>query len=115
MNGSDRPTPSKKARCSGADEAEANRRRTVASVKGKWGAAVESVQSGAFAMWDQFLAKKSRRTFTLSCMTFQDCFNIDLERLKNCCIHVVGPGGLLIPFCARYCTSLDGTPLYPER
>ncbi len=33
-------------------------------------------------------------------MHFQDCYNMDLERLKRCGIHYVTPDNSLIPFCA---------------
>ena len=38
----------------------------------------------------------------ISGMAFQDAWNIDLERLRRCCIHVVTPERKLIPFCAYY-------------
>jgi hypothetical protein len=38
----------------------------------------------------------------ISGMAFQDAWNIDLERLRRCCIHVVTPQRKLIPFCAYY-------------
>jgi len=111
-----RPRPSPRGSCREKDEAEGHRSGTVRNVKGRWSPPTAPFKlDGPFALWDRFLAKRSRRTFTLSCMAFQDCYTVDLERLKNCCIHVVGPGGRLIPFCARYCTASDGTPLYPER
>ena len=50
--------------------------------------------------FDRFLASAGiHQRFTLSCMAFQDAMTLDLERVKGCCIHVVNPGGLLIPFC----------------
>ena len=47
-------------------------------------------------------------------MAFQDAWNIDLERLQRCCIHVVTTGLKLIPFCAYYLTSSHGQRLYPR-
>jgi len=44
-------------------------------------------------------------------MAFQDAWNIDLERLQRCCIHVVTTGLKLIPFCAYYLTSSTGQRL----
>ncbi len=38
----------------------------------------------------------------ISGMAFQDPWNIDLERLRRCCVHVVTPELNLIPFCAYY-------------
>jgi len=50
--------------------------------------------------------------FSLSAMAFQDAWNLDLERLRGCCIHVVAPDGRLVPFCAFNLTSARGEPLY---
>jgi len=61
---------------------------------------------------DRFLARARTHTFSLSAMAFQDCWNIDLERLQGCCIHIATENGKLIPFCAYNLTSLDGSTLY---
>jgi uncharacterized radical SAM superfamily Fe-S cluster-containing enzyme len=45
-------------------------------------------------------------------MAFQDAWNLDLERLKDCCIHVAAPDGRLVPFCAYNLTSSRGESLY---
>jgi 7,8-dihydro-6-hydroxymethylpterin dimethyltransferase len=44
----------------------------------------------------------------ISGMAFQDAWNIDLERLQRCCIHVVTSQQNLIPFCAYYLTDAGG-------
>ncbi len=61
---------------------------------------------------DRFLARARTHTFSLSAMAFQDVWNLDLERLQGCCIHVVSPEGKLIPFCAYNLTSSMGKRLY---
>jgi uncharacterized radical SAM superfamily Fe-S cluster-containing enzyme len=61
---------------------------------------------------DRFIARTSAHTLAVSAMAFQDCWTLDLERLKGCCIHAVSPDGRLIPFCAYNLTSQDGTTLY---
>lgn len=61
---------------------------------------------------DRFLARARTYTFSLSAMAFQDVWNLDLERLRGCCIHIVSPQGNLIPFCAYNLTSNQGRPLY---
>ena len=61
---------------------------------------------------DRFLQRARTHTFSLSAMAFQDVWNLDLERLRGCCIHVVAPSGNLIPFCAYNLTSNQGRPLY---
>lgn len=62
--------------------------------------------------FDRFLARARTHTFSISAMAFQDVWNLDLERLRGCCIHVVAPDGCLIPFCAYNLTSNQGGPLY---
>jgi 7,8-dihydro-6-hydroxymethylpterin dimethyltransferase len=61
---------------------------------------------------DTFLSEVSARTFTVSAMAFQDVENIDLERLKGCCISVISNDGKLVPFCAYNLTSREGVSLY---
>jgi 7,8-dihydro-6-hydroxymethylpterin dimethyltransferase len=61
---------------------------------------------------DRFLARARTHTFSISAMAFQDVWNLDLERLKGCCIHVVSPEGKLVPFCAYNLTSSMGKRLY---
>ena len=41
---------------------------------------------------------------SISGMPFQDVWNIDIERLKGCCVHVVGAAGRLVPLL---CIPLD--------
>jgi uncharacterized radical SAM superfamily Fe-S cluster-containing enzyme len=53
--------------------------------------------------FDGFLDRVRSHGFTLSAMAFQDCYNIDLERLRRCSLHVYA-NGKTIPFCARYLT-----------
>lgn len=62
--------------------------------------------------FDRFLARARTHTFSLSAMVFQDVWNLDLERLRGCCIHIVSPQGYLVPFCAYNLTSSEGKPLY---
>ncbi len=64
---------------------------------------------------DDFLREAAVRTFTLSAMAFQDADNLDLERLKGCCISVISPDGRLVPFCAYNLTSREGKSLYRRR
>jgi 7,8-dihydro-6-hydroxymethylpterin dimethyltransferase len=51
----------------------------------------------------------------ISGMAFQDAWNIDLERLQRCCIHVVTAQQKLIPFCAYYLTHAGGQRLVDMR
>jgi uncharacterized radical SAM superfamily Fe-S cluster-containing enzyme len=48
-------------------------------------------------------------------MAFQDADNLDLERLRGCCISVASHDGKLVPFCAYNLTSREGKSLYRHR
>jgi len=38
---------------------------------------------------DRFLELARNRSFSISAMAFQDVWNLDLERLRDCCIHTL--------------------------
>jgi uncharacterized radical SAM superfamily Fe-S cluster-containing enzyme len=61
---------------------------------------------------DGFLERVKTRMLSISCMAFQDVWNLDLERARDCCIHVVAPDGRMIPFCLYNLTSASGERLY---
>ena len=48
-----------------------------------------------------FLQRVRSHGFTVTAMAFQDAWNLDLERLKRCSLHVF-KGGKFIPFCMHY-------------
>ncbi len=62
--------------------------------------------------WDTLLERKRTHSFFISGMAFQDAWNLDLERLRDCCIHIASPDGRLIPFCAYNLTDREGRSLY---
>jgi uncharacterized radical SAM superfamily Fe-S cluster-containing enzyme len=53
---------------------------------------------------DYFASRSKSHAFTLTAMAFQDSWNIDLERLRSCSLHVFNDGRI-VPFCANYLTS----------
>ena len=53
-----------------------------------------------------------RKYLTIGGMAFQDVWNIDLERLKYCTIHIIGREQSLVPLCAKYLTTAGGKRLY---
>ncbi|WP_198853327.1 radical SAM (seleno)protein TrsS [Alicyclobacillus sp. SO9] len=61
---------------------------------------------------DRFLQRAQTHALTVSGMAFQDAWNLDLERLRDCCIHTVAPDGKLIPFCAYNLTDSRGHYFY---
>ncbi|HET6413081.1 MAG TPA: radical SAM protein [Anaeromyxobacter sp.] len=64
------------------------------------------------AALDRIIAEAAGASFCISGMAFQDAWTIDLARLRECFIHVAGPGGRVIPFCAYNLTSASGQPLH---
>jgi uncharacterized radical SAM superfamily Fe-S cluster-containing enzyme len=53
--------------------------------------------------FDGFLDRVHSHGFTITAMAFQDCLNIDLERLRRCSLHAY-VDGKVIPLCVRYLT-----------
>jgi uncharacterized radical SAM superfamily Fe-S cluster-containing enzyme len=51
--------------------------------------------------FDGFLEQVRGFGFTVTAMAFQDAWNIDLERLRQCSLHVY-KDGRFIPFCSYY-------------
>jgi hypothetical protein len=74
----------------------------------------DSIGSSPFGEWDVFLARTKTHTFCISGMAFQDAWNLDLDRLRDCCIHTISPDGRLIPFCAYNLTDRHGRSLYRQ-
>lgn len=91
-------------------EREADRISQRASGSGAVGGAAATAdgETGGCADmmdFDAFLARVAANGFTVTGMAFQDAYNLDLERLRRCSLHVYD-GGRIIPFCARYLTSI---------
>jgi hypothetical protein len=61
---------------------------------------------------DGFIERARSHTLSVSAMAFQDAWTLDLDRLRDCCIHVWDPAHGLVPFCAYNLTAADGTALY---
>lgn len=63
---------------------------------------------------DDFLERIEQYTLAVSCMTFMDAWNLDLDRLRECYIHMISQKEKmdLVPFCAYNMTAADGRTLY---
>jgi 7,8-dihydro-6-hydroxymethylpterin dimethyltransferase len=71
-------------------------------------------ESGSGCTLDSFTVLIDRiqsHSLCISGMAFQDAWNIDLERLQRCCVHVATAQKQLIPFCAYYMTDSNGRRL----
>lgn len=60
--------------------------------------------TGSLSM-EGFLARVKSHGFTVTAMAFQDAGNLDMERLRQCSLHVYRDGKH-IPFCAYYLSPL---------
>ena len=69
-----------------------------------------SIDTSSF---DRFLADK-KTSLSISGMAFQDAWNLDLERLRECFLHVLSPEQKLVPLCAYNLTGTFGQTLYRE-
>jgi uncharacterized radical SAM superfamily Fe-S cluster-containing enzyme len=56
---------------------------------------------------DEFADRVKSHGFTVTAMAFQDKWNLDLERLRRCSLHVCD-GERLVPFCAYYIGAQNG-------
>ncbi len=61
---------------------------------------------------DSFISRARTHTLSISAMAFQDAWNLDLERVQDCCIHVFSKERFLVPFCLYNLTNKDGKSLY---
>jgi uncharacterized radical SAM superfamily Fe-S cluster-containing enzyme len=61
---------------------------------------------------ENFLSRLNTHTLSVSGMAFQDAWNLDLERLRDCHISVISRDSGIIPFCAYNLTSRSGGALY---
>jgi hypothetical protein len=101
--------------CCAPVRAEEGSRQAKASVARHWQAPgkIELPRAGqAEDGLDRFIRQSATHMFCVSGMAFQDVWNLDLDRLKGCCIHSVSDHGRLIPFCAYNLTSCRGKGLY---
>jgi 7,8-dihydro-6-hydroxymethylpterin dimethyltransferase len=76
----------------------------------KYTEAAPPQESGFLPEPEQIFNRIQSHSLCLSGMAFQDVWNIDLQRLNRCCIHVATPDKL-IPFCSYYLTDMQGRRL----
>jgi len=115
--------------CSGMEKAEEGATQSISYVARQWSAPSStdpSAQSSEccsspstgrprstdFISLDDFVSRARTHTFSISAMAFQDVWSLDLERVRDCCIHVMAPDRRLIPFCAYNLTDVQGHGLY---
>lgn len=59
--------------------------------------------SGSSMSMEDFLDRAKSHGFTITAMAFQDAGNLDIERLRQCSLHVY-KDGRMVPFCSYYLT-----------
>jgi uncharacterized radical SAM superfamily Fe-S cluster-containing enzyme len=108
--------------CPPPEPAQEGALRTIARVSRNWAGPSQTMDSADTASrmpdpgqpipLDEFIVLARQRTLSVSAMAFQDVWNLDMERVRDCCIHVVAPDGRLVPFCLYNLTSANGKSLY---
>lgn len=99
--------------CGSIEKAAEGAVKAKAFVVRKWSnATCDCEQKEGDSDWDNILKNIQKKSFSISAMAFQDVWNVNLERIKDCCIHVVAKDGRLIPFCMYNLTNQDGKSLY---
>lgn len=102
----------KRSCCSSESEkAEEGANKAKAFVARNWSYQKQAKEE-KLSDWDAILSAIANNAFSISGMAFQDVWNVNLERIKECCIHVSTADGKLIPFCAYNLTNNEGESLY---
>jgi len=121
--------PYKETCCAGMERAEEGATQSISYVARQWSAppsispnaffsegcsspSTGGSRSTDFISLDDFISRARTHTFSISAMAFQDVWNVDLERVRDCCIHVMAPNCHLVPFCAYNLTDVQGHALY---
>lgn len=86
-----------------ADAAHGTFRQVSSGVSGNISPATPPGDSWDLSSLDNFLIRSRSHAFTISAMAFQDAYTLDLERLRQCSLHVYSKGRIM-PFCSHYLT-----------
>lgn len=110
-------TSNKNSCCENVERAEVGAEKSKNFTARNWNGVKSSnkvvkLSRGKADTWDSIIYTIKNFSFSISGMAFQDAWNFDIERLKDCCIHTVSPDGKLIPFCAYNVTDCSGNYMY---
>ena len=103
---------SKRNNCCSVESGIEGSNKNVSFIEKNWSAADIRSYKPKKNSFDELALKLKKGFFTVSAMAFQDAWNLDIERLMDCCIHVIDKEGKLIPFCAYNLTSKENKSLY---
>jgi len=101
--------------CSQPEPASEGARRSRLVTAKHWSAPKAEAATGKpriMGEWEDFLELARKYHFSISGMAFQDAWNLDLERLRECYIMQVSEDNKVIPFCAYNLTDQQGRSLY---
>ena len=98
--------------CGCVQKAEEGAVKAKVYVSNNWSSRGPESRRDKTDAWDRILDRIKNYSFNISAMAFQDVWNVDLNRVMDCCIHVVSPEGKLIPFCMYNITNTEGKSLY---
>ncbi|MBX4267672.1 radical SAM (seleno)protein TrsS [Clostridium estertheticum] len=105
-------TVSRKNECCGEENGKEGSKKSKRFVERNWSGVKINKYIPKKNSFEELNQKIKNGFFSISGMAFQDAWNVDTQRLKDCCIHVVSKEGNLIPFCAYNITTLDQKKLY---
>jgi len=103
---------SQKNNCCGVENGKVGSFKAVKFVEQNWSGVKINKYIPKKNSFEELAQKIRKGFFSISGMAFQDAWNVDTERLKDCCIHVVSKEGNLIPFCAYNITAYNQKKLY---
>lgn len=103
---------SKKRSCCGVENGSEGSKKSVRFVERNWSGIKISAYKPVNKSFEELAQNIKKGFFSISAMAFQDAWNLDIDRLKDCCIHVVSKEGSIIPFCAYNITSINHINLY---
>lgn len=69
-------------------------------------------KEGETSPMEQFTERLASHALSITGMGFQDVWNVDIGRLRGCCVHVIASGGRAVPLCAFHLTGVNGERLY---
>lgn len=62
--------------------------------------------------WQSLKDRMREYSLAISSMPFQDVWNMDIDRIQNCCVFVYSKDKKLVPLCLYYMTDANGNKLY---
>lgn len=99
-----------------APEHRAFEKKANAFTNAYWRISAEEQEShGVSEEMRKFKNRLKNYTLAVSGMGFQDVWNIDISRLRGCCVQVISNQGSAIALCAFHVTDQEGKRLYENR